>query len=110
MIRYTIRDLLWLTVVVAFAVLWCGETRQRKSESAELWAKHVGMVNDYSAALAELDTFRKSQALQLSPDAGRVAISSVRYARKRHAAKHSCGAPESIHRQDTTDAAADAGG
>jgi hypothetical protein len=109
MIRYSIRDLLWLTVVAAFAVLWWGETRQRKSESAELWAKHVGMVNDHTAALSELDIYRKQQSLRSPQDNSRVAVSAVRHVRKRHA-RHSCGAQESLHRQDTADVGADAGG
>jgi hypothetical protein len=37
--RFTIRDLLWLTVVVAFAVLWWGEYQQRLTDSADLRAE-----------------------------------------------------------------------
>jgi len=33
MFRFTIRDVLWLTVVVAFAVLWQMEIRQRNIEN-----------------------------------------------------------------------------
>jgi hypothetical protein len=40
MLQFTIRDLLWLTVVVALGVLWGGEVRQRKIDGAELWAKN----------------------------------------------------------------------
>ena len=59
MIRYTLRDLFWLTVVVAFAVLWWGETRQRKIESSELWEKNSQLSAEWNSAMLQLEEYRK---------------------------------------------------
>ena len=44
--RFTIRDILWLTVVVAFAVLWLMEIRQRGVENAELRAEKAQLIEE----------------------------------------------------------------
>ena len=62
MFRYTIRDVLWLTVVVALGVLWWGEYRQRGIENAELWATTSQLMEDKNAAELEADNYRKELA------------------------------------------------
>lgn len=57
MIRYTIRDLFWLTVVVAFAVLWCGEMRQRKLDGVDLWEKNSQLSADFNSAMQKLQKY-----------------------------------------------------
>ena len=52
--KFTIRDLLWLTVVVALAVLWWGEIRQRKIENAEVWRDNLMLRNERNALAMEL--------------------------------------------------------
>ena len=52
--QFTIRDLLWLTVVVAFAVLWGGELRQRKIENTDVWRDNLMLRNDRNAMAMEL--------------------------------------------------------
>ena len=51
MFRFTIRDVLWLTVVVAFAVLWAMEMRQRSIENAELRQINKRLLQERDAAL-----------------------------------------------------------
>jgi hypothetical protein len=50
MFRFTIRDVLWLTVVVAFAVLWAMEMRQRGVENAELRQINRRLLQERDAA------------------------------------------------------------
>ena len=50
MFRFTIRDVLWLTVVVAFAVLWAMEMRQRGVENAELRQINKRLLQERDAA------------------------------------------------------------
>ena len=52
--RFTIRDLLWLTVVGSLAVLWCGEYRQRMSDSAELRANYLKLQQDRDELVSRL--------------------------------------------------------
>jgi hypothetical protein len=52
MFRFTIRDVLWLTVVVAFAVLWGMEMRQRSLENAELRETNKRLMQERDAALS----------------------------------------------------------
>lgn len=54
MLQFSIRDLLWLTVVVAFSVLWWGEVRQRRLDGAELWAKNLQLTQDFTNAISLL--------------------------------------------------------
>jgi len=54
MLQYTIRDLLWLTVVVAFAVLWTGEIRQRRIDGADLWEENVRLATERAYAITLL--------------------------------------------------------
>jgi hypothetical protein len=49
--QFTIRDLLWLTTVAAFAVLWFGEIRQRKFENAEVWADNLRLRDERNSAV-----------------------------------------------------------
>ena len=51
MFRYTIRDIFWLTVVVALAVLWVGEAQQRRSENQEIYAENVRLLKELDKAL-----------------------------------------------------------
>ena len=52
MFRFTIRDVLWLTVVVAFAVLWGMEMRQRGVENAELRAANTRLLQERDRAVS----------------------------------------------------------
>jgi len=52
--QFTIRDLLWLTVVVAFAILWQGEMRQRSSENADVWRSCLALRNECNTAAIAL--------------------------------------------------------
>ena len=52
MFRFTIRDVLWLTVVVAFAVLWGMEMRQRGVENAELRETNSRLLQERDAAVS----------------------------------------------------------
>lgn len=62
MFRFTIRDLLWLTVVVALAVLWQMEARERHRElSLDLRSELV----DKRVELARAQTIVKSQKERL---------------------------------------------
>ena len=61
--RFSIRDLLWLTVVVAFAVLWWGEYRQRMTDSAELRAELKRVQQERDSAIS-----RERATLKLFPD------------------------------------------
>jgi len=54
MFQFSIRDLLWLTVVVALSVLWCGEVRQRRLDGAELWNKNLQLSQQLTHAITLL--------------------------------------------------------
>ena len=56
--RFTIRDILWLTVVVAFAVLWLMEIRQRGVENAELRAEKAQLVRELERTKSTLEAAR----------------------------------------------------
>jgi hypothetical protein len=58
MFRFTIRDLLWLTVVVAFAVLWLMEYRQRGLENVELRAEKARLVQELERTNGGLEAAR----------------------------------------------------
>ena len=53
--RFTIRDLLWLTVVVAMGLAWWEERRntKRRIEAIRHWAANVAMPHDYPRELYE---------------------------------------------------------
>jgi hypothetical protein len=59
MFRFTIRDVLWLTVVVAFAVAWWVDRGKAASESRELTVQVVNLTNEMKA---ERDQLRKEVA------------------------------------------------
>ena len=65
--RFTIRDLLWLTVVVAFAVLWWGEYRQRMSDSAELRGRFKPLERERDDLVSKLLSRDGRERLMLMP-------------------------------------------
>ena len=54
MFQFSIRELFWLTVVVALGVLWWGEARQRSIDGAELWDKNVQLHEQLAHAITLL--------------------------------------------------------
>jgi hypothetical protein len=83
--RFYIRDLLWLTVVVAFAVLWCGEIRQRKVENAEVWAQNARLQEERQAAWSQRRNQRSASANIASRAKGKAkAESTARQSHKRN--------------------------
>jgi hypothetical protein len=60
MFQFSIRDLFWLTVVVALGVLWWGEVRQRRIDGAELWAKKLRLSEQVAHSITLLaDEYQK---------------------------------------------------
>ena len=55
MFRVTIRDLLWLTVVVAVSVGWWAELRNRGPENTKLRAENARVVKERDTANWQLD-------------------------------------------------------
>jgi hypothetical protein len=75
--QFTIRDLLWLTIVSAFAVLWCGEIRQRRIENADVWKENLWLRHQWNHAMMALTRERElGQSRQSTPAAHHGARSS----------------------------------
>jgi len=47
MFRFTIRDLLWLTVVVALAVGWLVDHQRQAKSRADLWTQYNEMSREH---------------------------------------------------------------
>jgi hypothetical protein len=61
MFRFTIRDLLWLTVVTAFASLWWAEYRQRMNENALIREETAQLRSEQERLKAWIKTTRAAQ-------------------------------------------------
>ena len=59
MFRFTIRDVLWLTVVVALAVLWQMEMRQRLVERPDLRTENVRLKKKLESTQLALEASRR---------------------------------------------------
>ena len=56
MLRFSIRDVLWLTVVVALAVGWWLELRNRGPENVKLRAENARLVSERDTANWQLES------------------------------------------------------
>jgi hypothetical protein len=79
-LRFTIRDILWLTVVVAVAVLFWGEYRQRLTDSAGLRAENLRLTQEREYALSLLGWQHGQQS---SPDFDKVRTEAIERGRLR---------------------------
>ena len=77
MFQFSIRDLFWLTVVVALVTLWWGEVRQRRIDGAELWQKYLEIQEERATAITLLaaeyqDRLRCDAGVALTTAEGRL--------------------------------------
>ena len=75
LMRFTIRDLLWLTVVVAFAFLWLAERNERRRQadfSHQRLRELQALKGEYAAAHRQLVEIHKRSVAREQRKTGRI--------------------------------------